>query len=143
MPYPEPCAACCWRVKSSEANDPPFVSFSARAVHVCVFVCLASCFGGWRTACSRGNTGALLKSFLRRFVRLHGMIFAGRAEVRKIHGMANDGARRAAGRDVSGLSAPSKLLFCSRDAGMVCLCVGGCCVCGAFYGSSSSALFYA
>lgn len=30
----------------------------------------------------RGNTGALLKSFLRRFVRLHGMIFSGKAEVR-------------------------------------------------------------
>lgn len=29
----------------------------------------------------RGNTGALLKSFLRRFVRLHGMIFSGRADV--------------------------------------------------------------
>lgn len=28
----------------------------------------------------RGNTGALLKSFLRRFVRLHGMIFSGRAD---------------------------------------------------------------
>ncbi|CAM9486147.1 unnamed protein product, partial [Scytosiphon promiscuus] len=28
----------------------------------------------------RGNTGALLKSFLRRFVRLHGMVFSGKAE---------------------------------------------------------------
>lgn len=44
-------------------------------------------FAGWSAFCGRrGNTGALLKSFLRRFVRLHGMIFSGKAEVKQVVG---------------------------------------------------------
>lgn len=68
---PFPLFIYCLAIRSLAVLSPFFIVLSAppptivRALH-----------GG-----RRGNTGALLKSFLRRFVRLHGMIFSGKAEV--------------------------------------------------------------
>lgn len=77
----------------------------------------------------RGNTGALLKSFLRRFVRLHGMIFSGKAEVLLVQQCyvaeqcccSPSGSLRTCSLEVDALGPPARLLVFLR----VCVLGGG------------------